>query len=638
MTGRRLGHDVDWNHPQRIAAVLAVLTVILGSLAGLTVATPAGSAAGAQAAVLGGCSPPTITSASSATATAGVPFSFTVTTCSTAVPVFKASGLPGGLTVTNDEDGTATIAGTPRSTDHGIYNAKITAEVMGLPAAQQTYLVTVDNAPRFYSKATYRAHTGTSFTFAITTRYGYPPPTISTSSSLPAGVSLTDTTVGAASLGGTPGPNAGGVYLLALVAASGSLSATQSFTLTVYQAPMITSAAQTSGVAGQSLTPFPITDTGYPVPTLRAIGLPSGVSLVSGVIQGTPKASGTFPVTITAKSAAGTTSQSFTLNVGAASLGLDQPTAIAEDQGFLWITNTGNNTVSELNLSGSVVSTLSGSSYGFDDPVAAAGNGTDLFVVNNSGSVSEINEASGDLVQILQGSAYALSSPNAILIDGQDAWVTNSGDNSVTEFDTATGAAVRVLTNQGNPSYAFDDPVALGAVGSDIWVVNGTGASGSGSVTVVNGTTGSFVQQVSGAADGFASPAGIAYSGGDVWITDSGSNQVTELTPSGSLVQLITNSSNNSNYGFDHPTAIIATAGDVYVDSPPGSSPMITEVNSTTAEGDWYECNTNSPDPLFLNPTGLVVTGSDAWVVSPADNTLTELDLSAGGEAIGWFS
>jgi len=298
--------------------------------------------------------------------------------------------------------------------------------------------------------------------------------------------------------------------------------------------------------------------------------------------------------------------------------------------------------VTEVTLSGSLVSTLSGPSYGFNDPVAVAGNGTDLFVVNNSGSVTEINEASGALVQILQGSAYALNSPSAILIDGQDAWVTNSGDNGVTEFDTATGAPVRVLTNQGDPRYSFDDPVALGAVGSDIWVVNGTGASSSdplaGSATVVDGTTGSFVQQVSGPGDGFESPAGVAYSGGNVWVTDSASYQVTELTPSGTLVQVITNSSNDANYGFDHPTAIVATAGDVYVDSPPGSSPMITEVNSATAEGDWFECNTNTPDPLFNNPTGLVVTGSDAWVVSPGDNTLTELDLSAGGQAVGWFS
>jgi len=225
--------------------------------------------------------------------------------------------------------------------------------------------------------------------------------------------------------------------------------------------------------------------------------------------------------------------------------------------------------------------------------------------------------------------------PDGVAFDGANIWVGNASSNTVTELQAATGAVVGTFP-------AGIDPFEIAFDGANIWVVNGTGASTSdplaGSVTVINGTTGSFVQQVSAPGDGFESPAGVTYGNGNVWVTDSGSYQVTELTPSGSLVQLITNSSNDANYGFDHPTAIVATAGDVYVDSPPGSSPMITEVNSATAEGDWYECNTNSPDPRFNNPTGLVVIGSDAWVVSPGDNTLTELDLSAGGEAVGWYS
>ena len=216
MTGRpigKIGKNAAWNRPRKVGALLTVLTVLLGSLAGLTAAVSGGAAVGAT---LGGCSPPTITSAGSATVTAGVPFSFTVTTCATAVPVIKATGLPVGLLLTNNQDGTATIAGTPRITDNGIYNARITASVMGLAAAVQTYVVTVDNAPQFHSKAVYTAHTGTSFVYAITTRYGYPLPTISTSSGLPAGVSLTNTGNGGASLGGIPGPNAGGVYHLSL--------------------------------------------------------------------------------------------------------------------------------------------------------------------------------------------------------------------------------------------------------------------------------------------------------------------------------------------------------------------------------------------------------------------------------------
>ncbi len=589
-----------------------------------------------------GCNPPTITSAGSVTATADASFNFTVTTCTTAVPTFKSAHLPGGLTMSSNGDGTATISGKPGAHDAGIYNAIITALVPGQTSAVQTLAISVDNTPTFTTKAIYLARAGTAFTYRIGTRYGYPIPSIATGSSLPSGVVLTDNHDGTATLGGDPGPTAGGTYPLTITANTGPSSGTQNFTLTVDQAPTITSSTTDSAIPGQPMTPFPVTDTGFPAPTLRVSGLPQGVTLVDGELQGTPTTAGTYSATITARNKTGTTTQSFTLYVAAGgSIPLEEPTAITEDNGSLWITNVGNNTVTELTLSGSLVMTLSGSSYGFNDPVAISGDGSDVFVVNKAGSVTEVDAANGQLVQILQGSNYDFDGPSALLLNGTDGWVVNSAGDSVTEINLSTGALVQVLSNQSDSSYSFDDPVAIGAVGSDIWVINNTGASTtdslSGSATVIS-ATGAFVQLVEGPSYGLDNPAGIAYSGGDVWITDSADTQITELTTSGSLVQVITNSSNDANYGFDHPTAIVATGSDVYVDSPPGSSPMITEVNTSSSEGDWYECNTNSPDPDFDNPTGLVVTGSDAWVVSPADNTLTELNLSESGQAIDWIT
>ena len=589
------------------------------------------------------CNPPTITSAGSVTATAAASFDFTVTTCTTAIPTFKSAHLPGGLTLMSNGDGTATISGKPGVRDAGIYNATITAEVAGQTPAVQTLAVSVDNTPAFTTKPIYRADAGTAFTDHIATRYGYPIPSIATGSTLPSGVVLTDNHDGTATLGGNPGPATGGTYPFTITANTGLSSSAQNFTLTVYQAPTITSSATDSALSGQTMTPFDVTDTGFPVPTLRATGLPKGVGLVDGELQGTPQTAGIYSATITARSSAGTTTQHFTLSVVAGgSIQLDEPTAITEDDGSLWITNVGNNTVTELTLSGSLVMTLSGTSYGFDDPVAISGNGPDVFVVNGAGSVTELDAANGQLVQILQGSNYDFDGPSALLLNGTDGWVVNSAGDSVTEIDLSTGSMVQVLSNQSDSSYGFDDPVAIGAVGSNIWIINKTGASTtdtlSGSATVINGATGAFVQLVEGPTYGLDNPAGIAYSGGDVWITDSADYQITEFTTSGSLVQVITNSSNDANYGFDHPTAIVTSGSYVYVDSPPGSSPMITEVNASNSEGDWYECNTNSPDPDFDNPTGLVVTGSDAWVVSPADNTLTELNLSESGQAVDWIT
>ena len=124
------------------------------------------------------------------------------------------------------------------------------------------------------------------------------------------------------------------------------------------------------------------------------------------------------------------------------------------------------------------------------------------------------------------------------MLNGTDGWVVNSAGDSVTEIDLSTGSMVQVLSNQSDSSYGFDDPVAIGAVGSNIWIINKTGASTtdtlSGSATVINGATGAFVQLVEGPSYGLDNPAGIAYSGGDVWITDSADYQITELTTSGS--------------------------------------------------------------------------------------------------------
>jgi len=636
-------------HPV-LKSTIAVATLMIGIGTAIGVVLPAqvaGAVAGIERAnTAENCNPPMITSANSATAVGGTPFSFTVTTCTTAAPLIKAAHLPAGLYLVNNGNGTATVSGTPGTRDWGIYAAAITVVVIGQPLATQSLTLTVDNAPSFKSKPEVTAHTGTDFSYPITTLYGYPVPTITTASVLPTGMSLVDNGNGTGSLTGTPGPSAGGVYPITITASNGIGSpVNQVFTLTVYQAPVITSTASDTITVGVAMTPFAVTDTGYPVPTLRASGLPSGLTLTNGLIEGTPKTAGTYSATISARSKAGTVNQTLTLNVDSSvsSLGLSQPTAITEDAGNLWITNVGNNTVTVATLSGTPAGTVSGPAYGFNDPVALAGNGSDLFVVNTAGagSVTEIDESNGSLVRVVQGSSYGFNQPCAIVLYGANAWVVNRGGNSVTEFSTATGSVIQVLTNVSNSAYHFDGPDAIGVVGSNLWVINATGGSTTdplaGSATVIDGTSGSFVQLVNSGSDGLESPAGVAYSGGNVWISDSALSQVTELTSNGTLVQIITNSSNDANYGFNSPTVMIASATEVYVDSPPGASPMITQIDSTTAEGNWYECNTNVPDPDFDNPTGLVVTSTDVWVVSPGDNTLTELDLAENGQAVGWF-
>ena len=95
--------------------------------------------------------------------------------------------------------------------------------------------------------------------------------------------------------------------------------ATQSFTLTVNQAPAITSANKATFKVGSAATPFRVTAKGFPAPTFTETGaLPTGVQFVNGVLSGTPAANsaGIYHITITAKNGVGkNATQSFTLTV-----------------------------------------------------------------------------------------------------------------------------------------------------------------------------------------------------------------------------------------------------------------------------------------------------------------------------------
>ena len=102
---------------------------------------------------------------------------------------------------------------------------------------------------------------------------GFPAPTVSvTAGTLPAGLTLTPAGV----LSGTPDPGTGGVHILTLTATNGvGADAVQPFTLTVNQAPAITSANTATFLLNTAGTTFQVVMTGFPAPT---------VSVTSGVL------------------------------------------------------------------------------------------------------------------------------------------------------------------------------------------------------------------------------------------------------------------------------------------------------------------------------------------------------------------
>jgi cyclophilin family peptidyl-prolyl cis-trans isomerase len=95
----------------------------------------------------------------------------------------------------------------------------------------------------------------------------------------------------------------------------------QTFTVTVNQAPVITSSQPSAAIANTPYN-FSYTTTGFPAPTFSVTSgvLPTGLSLsTAGVISGTPTAAGTFTGTVTASNGIGTAAtQNFSITVNQA--------------------------------------------------------------------------------------------------------------------------------------------------------------------------------------------------------------------------------------------------------------------------------------------------------------------------------
>jgi len=437
----------------------ANLTVPTGSSGNATVSAE-GLASGDTATAtfvvtptIAGCPSPRFTSSAAATALAGTPFTFTVNTCTASVPKISAARLPKGLHLTDNRNGTATIAGTPAAKQSGPYTATITASVTTRSApsilrpalivsATQQFTVTVDSAPVFKSKAAYVDATGGAFQFPVTTAYGYPAPAF-TETGLPLGVTLVDNGNGTAVIEAAGPVGNGGVYHVILTAGDsagipGLPPLTQSFTLTLYQGPAITSGASDIIGAGVGMTGFTVSDTGYPLPKLTAAGLPAGLRFTdnhngTGTISGTPKpaAPALSTVTITAANRAASAVQSFGLQIDGKQHGYVAIAPTHDGHGYWLVNNDGD--VSSLG-DAAFLGSLTGLGYSNIVNAVTTPDGGGYWMVSASGGVFAFDDAHyyGSLNNQVTDVVSLTPTP-----DGGGYWLTEA-DGSVTAFGDAT--------------------------------------------------------------------------------------------------------------------------------------------------------------------------------------------------------
>jgi uncharacterized protein (TIGR03437 family) len=283
---------------------------------------------------------PVISSATSATGTVGMALYYQITATNSPTS-YGATGLPSGLSAnpaTGLISGTPTASGTSSATlsatnSGGTGTATLTLTIAApatgsTPPASGTVV-----APVISSAMSASGAVGAAFSYQITASNS---PTSYGAAGLPAGLSVNP---GTGQISGTPtasgtsnltlsATNSGGTghatLTLIIAAAAPATGSTPPASGTVV-APVISSSTSASGTVGTAFS-YQITATNSPT-SYGAAGLPAGLSVSpsTGLISGTPTASGTSSVTLTVTNTGGTGTTTLTLTIAAASVAVGAP-------------------------------------------------------------------------------------------------------------------------------------------------------------------------------------------------------------------------------------------------------------------------------------------------------------------------
>lgn len=144
-----------------------------------------------------------------------------------------------------------------------------------------------------------------------------------------------------------------------------------------------------------------------------------------------------------------------------------------------------------------------------------------------------------------------LNGPGGLVFDSSgNLWVTNGGANQVLELNPMTGAVIKTITT------GLNNPSRLTFALGDLYVLN----TGGNNVTVYN-SAGKLVKTISSSSISF--PLALAVDVyGDVYVGDNSANSVIALNMDGGLVETLTK--DNSGFTFIAPGVLTIHGEDIY--------------------------------------------------------------------------
>ncbi len=276
---------------------------------------------------------PVFTSTPVTTATQDVAYRYNITARDPdgdAITITASIPLPGWLRLTDNNNGTATLSGTPAKADVGSHAISLRVSNGTLNTTQEFTITvsSVNEAPVFTSTPVTTATRDVPYRYNITANDpDGDAMTITAVRRLPRWLKLTDNHNGTATLSGTPSKSDVGSHDISLLVSDGRLNATQEFTITVARvnhAPVFTSTPVTSALQGSRYS-YNITtnDPDDDAMTITAVGtLPGWLRLTdnhngTATLSGTPSISdvGSHAISLLVSDGRLNATQEFTITV-----------------------------------------------------------------------------------------------------------------------------------------------------------------------------------------------------------------------------------------------------------------------------------------------------------------------------------
>jgi hypothetical protein len=203
------------------------------------------------------------------------------------------------------------------------------------------------------------------------------------------------------------------------------------------------------------------------------------------------------------------------------------PRAVTTDGTYVYVGDTNANTITQINISTSVVSTLADATAGFSGINNLATDGTYVYVVDmNNNRICQVEIATG-IVSTLAGSGAASSTngvgtnatfnlPSGVATDSTNVYVAEQGSGTVRQIDIASRQVSTVATGFGTLTGIATD-------GTNLYVDD----FGSSCIRIIN--IKSHVVSTFAANVGLSQPDGVTTDGTFLYVADTGNERVVQI-------------------------------------------------------------------------------------------------------------